>query len=152
MKKELLKEIRSGWVVCSCLLFLVITVIGCGGGSSSSSDTDMTWKEKFPTLWSTAYAQDVTEPNPEDVTYEEFLAAVISALQSDQAFLAQIQGERGPAGPQGSTGPEGPEGPQGGPGTCSCPIIQGELDALLARIAELETKLASVSVGDDING
>ncbi|MGC9323289.1 MAG: hypothetical protein ACP5G0_00940 [Desulfomonilia bacterium] len=149
MKAKYVRRMRYALFTSVCCVIYAALVLSCGG---NSSDHVQTWKDAFPALWSTAYAQDAEEPNPEDITYEEFLQAVIGALQSDQAFLSQIQGERGLAGPQGPTGPEGPEGPQGEPGTCSCPITQGELDALLARIAELETKLASVSVGDDING
>lgn len=141
MSEELLKEIRYVWVAFFCLIFLVMTVIGCSGGSSdsrdsgssgessSTSDNGLTWKDRFPGLWSTAYAQDGVEPEPEDVTYGEFLAAVVSALKSDAEFLAQIQG------------------PQGEPGE----FTQEDVDALDARIIDLETKLASVSVGE-VNG
>jgi hypothetical protein len=146
MKNEFFNGVRCMWIVCLCLVLYGMVIIGC---SSSSSDHHQTWKDKFPTLWSTAYAAEGDEPNPEDITYDEFLQAVVAVLQTDQAFLEEIKGETGPAGPQGE---QGLQGPQGETGQCTCPITQEELDALVARVAELETKLASLSVGNDISG
>jgi hypothetical protein len=119
MRKELLNGTRCMWIVCLCLVLSGMIIVGCGG---SSSDHSQTWKDKFPTLWSTAYAAEGDEPNPEDITYDEFLQAVVSALKADETFQTEI-----------------------------CPITPEELDALVARVAELETKLASVSVGE-VNG
>ena len=119
MRKELLNNTRCMWIVFFCLVLNGIMFISC---SSSSSDHNQTWKDKFPALWSTAYAAEGDEPNPADVTYSEFLQAVVDALKADETFQTEI-----------------------------CPITPEELIALVARVAELETKLASVSVGE-VNG
>ena len=163
MRRSFIRSMVVWFVISACLVLFAMMLFGCSGGSSSSGvdnpdpeEQVLTWKDTLPSLWATAYAADIPEPNPEDVTYSEFLAAVVAAMQSDQAFIAQIQGPQGPAGPQGlqgETGAQGPEGPQGEPGIC--PISEAELDDLLAqneelltRIEELETKLANVSVNE----
>lgn len=53
--------------------------------NENTSTHDSTWKSKFPSLWSLAYAGD-DSTKPEDVTYEEFVNAVAAVLKNDQSF------------------------------------------------------------------
>jgi hypothetical protein len=67
-----------------CCVFLNLSV-GCGDSSGGNSEK-ITWKNKFPMLWSIAYADDI-DVNPEDVTYSEFIQAVKNELKNDQGFI-----------------------------------------------------------------
>ena len=70
----------------ACYLFLIL-FHGCGGSNSNGNTQEsVTWKNKFPSLWSAAYANEM-EVKPEHVTYLEFVQAVKNALKNDQDFI-----------------------------------------------------------------
>lgn len=62
----------------------------------------------------------------------------VSDLQT-QIDALQAQIDAIPAGPEGPQGPKGDTGLQGLQGQCDCPITQGDLDALMARLEILES-------------
>lgn len=83
------------------------------------ADQEMTWKIRFPSFWSVAYADELEEPDPSTITYEQFLLDVTKALESDPDFMDAIRGAQGPVGPKGDAGVKGdigPVGPMGVPG------------------------------------
>lgn len=103
------------------IAIVLLTLTACNGQNSSDTDSNntnnntqqnesVTWKFKFPSLWGVAYASDI---NPEDVTYEQFVNAVVEKLKTDVDFKDNIKGDTGE---QGIIGPAGEQGIQGIPG------------------------------------
>jgi len=85
------------------LTLVLLVVISCSQSEIKIANSDnnpepqsegqkdkMTWKDKFPFLWSAAYAADA-EPKPEDVTYGQFVNAVKDALAGDNSLLNEIK-------------------------------------------------------------
>lgn len=123
---------------------VLLLLSACGGGQSSDgTDTDgqqteaVTWKSKFPSLWSVAYAADI---NPEDVTYDQFINTLAEKLKADTAFTNSVKGD---AGVQGIVGPAGPQGTGGSAG------LDGTdgTDGADAALSDWET-MYSFSTGD----
>jgi hypothetical protein len=56
----------------------------------------ITWKNKFPSLWSVAYASD--DVRPEDVTYEQFISAVANSIKNDPDAQKSFKGDKGDKG------------------------------------------------------
>ncbi len=76
------------------------------------NNSTVTWKDKFPSLWASAYAQNSTV-RPEDVTYDQFLDAVANKLKQDGSFIQSTTGPQGASGLQGATGANGADGADG---------------------------------------
>lgn len=93
--------------------------------NDSQEEVVITWKNKFPSLWATAYANETDPPKPEDVSYSDFVQVVTEALKKDQSFKNDIKGEKGSQGLQGDPGIQGLQGERGLQGVQGEPGIQG---------------------------
>lgn len=88
-------------------IFGTILMAACidGGNYSlniSKDDNDQSsagkknWKIRFPSMWAAAYAQDVAvEPDPETVTYEQFVNDVAKVVRSKQVVHVEFQTANG---------------------------------------------------------
>lgn len=83
--------------ICSILLILIVTSCTNSDKSETSIKNNpsyqdetksLTWKDKFPSLWSVAYA--ATPIKPEDVTYEQFVQAVADKIKMDVSLKENI--------------------------------------------------------------
>lgn len=72
------------------ILLSIMAVLPCGTWGQSSS-SGMTWKEKFPYLWNVAYPDKSSKPEPEDITYRQFVKAVAAGIRRDPVFLKRFQ-------------------------------------------------------------